>query len=856
MVNAFIMKGRTFMSGYYSLDVADLKAQRKYSEKQPFPHQKDAFAALSDTLPTPIMDYRGTLLVLPTGGGKTYTSVNWICRNVLSKGIKVLWMAQSSYLIDQAADTFMQEIHNVIGRVFINLRVVSSSTSHSNSGSIRLTDDVLICTTQTAINAYASEQLDSRGNIVRTPFRIFVDHCKTTELFIIVDEAHHTPAYGCRTMLLSIRDEIKNLYILGLTATPLHMDRRISGWLKNIFNKWICYKADKNVLQANKVLSVPKYIEKNTDIEFEVDDGLFDRLVNKHKDLPEPIIESLANNQERNNYIISDYLENKSEYGKTLIFADRWFQCEYLIEKLKEKGVRANAVYNVATGQAAIYKSGSGRRNNKQNEKIMQDFRNGKYDVIVNVKMLTEGVDVPDVKTVMITRQTTSNILLTQMIGRALRGEKAGGGTGKDYANIVFFHDTWKRLLPWADIHNGGLETGQPPKQGRNPMDIISIQLIKQATADIEYKAFENADFLSFIPLGFFICEYTIAIEDGAIEELISFNESIVVYEFSKAKYDRLIEYAKKHDLSMYAAESTNESQIGEKAEELADMFFDLSVDDFDCLLINNVTKIIHHIAQNNNTPPLFVDFHERDVYDMDSLARELLKTPAINADTILTNKFNDTGMHWSFFYKTFDNFMDAYYKAQKRELAKHRGDIASTVIKPYQEAENELTYEIKLRVFKRDHFTCLCCGKKRGKGVPLNADHIRPVSMGGDNSMSNLQSLCKKCNSEKSVNEINYRVNKSPLRKPKINLQMPDYINSDSIENSIARIVNIFYHCKAMYALNHHQKQNGQFYSTWEIVLYPGNNPKWLEHHENELLGYVGTQLGLNHVKQIKIRN
>ena len=39
-------------------------------------------------------------------------------------------------------------------------------------------------------------------------------------------------------------------------------------------------------------------------------------------------------------------------------------------------------------------------RNNKDNEEILKDFRNNKYDVIVNVKMITEGVDVPDVKTI------------------------------------------------------------------------------------------------------------------------------------------------------------------------------------------------------------------------------------------------------------------------------------------------------------------------------------------------------------------------------------------------------------------------------------------------------------------------
>jgi superfamily II DNA or RNA helicase len=47
--------------------------------------------------------------------------------------------------------------------------------------------------------------------------------------------------------------------------------------------------------------------------------------------------------------------------------------------------------------------------------------------VLINIKILTEGTDIPDVQTVFITRETTSDILLTQMIGRALRGPRMGG---------------------------------------------------------------------------------------------------------------------------------------------------------------------------------------------------------------------------------------------------------------------------------------------------------------------------------------------------------------------------------------------------------------------------------------------
>ncbi|GAA3328732.1 hypothetical protein GCM10020331_073890 [Ectobacillus funiculus] len=88
----------------------------------------------------------------------------------------MLWLAQSSYLLDQAAQTFRNEIHSITGRDTINLRIVSSSNHHSNAGSILVSDDIIICTTQTAIRAYSTEAEDSKGNVRHTPFRQYLDY--------------------------------------------------------------------------------------------------------------------------------------------------------------------------------------------------------------------------------------------------------------------------------------------------------------------------------------------------------------------------------------------------------------------------------------------------------------------------------------------------------------------------------------------------------------------------------------------------------------------------------------------------------------------------------------------------------
>lgn len=844
------------MSGYYSLNISELAESRQNQKKQPFPHQVESFAALSKTLTLPIKGYKGTLLVLPTGGGKTYTSISWIVRNIISKGIKVLWLAQSSYLLDQAAQGFIEEIHQTMGRETINLRVVSSSKEHANSGTISPTDDILICTTQTAVGAFSAEQLDGTGEIVRTPFWRFVDSNKSHELFIVVDEAHHTPAYGCRTLLLSIRDLIPNLYILGLTATPMHMDQRISGWLKHIFDQWICYSADKSDLQANKILSVPKYIEKETGLEFHVDDRLYERLVMKHKDLPEEIIENLAGNARRNNLIVSDYVENKEEYGKTLIFADRWFQCEYIVEKLEKQGIRAGALYSVISVMDAVYNFGRGRRNDEWNREILNRFkdssRKDRLDVLVNVKMMTEGVDVPDVKTVMVTRQTTSNILLTQMIGRALRGEKAGGGKKKETANIVFFHDSWKRLLPWAEV-DGELGIARPVVQRRNPYALISVNLVKLAAEDISFETFQNVPFLTYIPVGFLGCEFTVAVEDEGVEELITMAENTVVYEFNKSKYDALIQFLGKTDLAAYADENVSELVLHAKAVELADRFFELDQDNFDGMLFSNISAVLQHMAQNGHMPQ-FIDFYERDLYDMDKLVHQLIRCNVPDIIRELSILYNNEGLLWGFFYKTFDLFLDAYFKTLRRLMMDDPPTSEKT--RTHDSPPDDITPEIKSQVLKRDQSTCLWCGKGQRKGVSLQIDHIQPVAMGGSNEISNLQTLCKECNRIKKTHQINFRNTKTPLRKPKSQIQFYMDVPSDSIENVVRRIINEFYHCQALCEMKWHERRNGKHYAHWEIVLYSGNDPSWLIPHEKELKNFLVQEMGYDHLKTLKIRN
>ena len=76
-----------------------------------------------------------TMVVLPTGAGKTYTASKWLLRRALDREIKILWLAHRQMLLDQAAKSFIKfavaaELPHITS---FRYRIVSGEMKHDRA---------------------------------------------------------------------------------------------------------------------------------------------------------------------------------------------------------------------------------------------------------------------------------------------------------------------------------------------------------------------------------------------------------------------------------------------------------------------------------------------------------------------------------------------------------------------------------------------------------------------------------------------------------------------------------------------------------------------------------------------------
>lgn len=795
-----------------------LSACRDARQEQPAPHQAKALGQLNTWF-----DERGRkggagILVLPTGGGKTFTAVRFLAEGPLSEGYKVLWLAHTHHLLEQAFHCFQPARIGAIREPLreLRLRVVSGTPGHFPPRAIDVDDDVVIGTLQT-ISIAVREELPSMAAFLKGAGK---------KLFIVFDEAHHAPAPSYRKLVQGL--QARGASVLGLTATPVHTDESKRGWLKKVFPDGILAQARANELMAAGILARPHAVPLKTSFTptFEARD--YQKWLGTFKDIPEHVIEALANNVERNEFIAQAYADNRKTFGKTIIFTDRWHQCEAIAEALQKRNVRAGSVYSHV--DAALPSAQRMKRDSDENAKVLQRFRDGNLDVLINVRMLTEGTDIPDAQSVFITRQTTSKILLTQMVGRALRGPKFGGTAD---AYIVSFEDDWRQQIQWAGFELDGAGPGpdKPEPTKRPPLQLISIELVKRLAHQMsDGSNVASVPFQSHLPLGWYNTLFDARMPNGDDVEPVDL--LVLVYEDERDGFEKLVA----HLLAEVPDVLDDESATLQSHQELIQRWratFLPNVSRSTADLDAEILQFARHVAQRGTAPQFFA-FEVRAEHDLDVIAARHIqeRIDLVRANEELRHEFAREDRFWRTLFYRYEHFRHFYDGSVA-------GILAGPAVQPPEPIESqtatppkEVDGALRAEVHARDGNACLACKTTRA----LQIDHIDAVYGGGSNEASNLQTLCKQCNVLKGKRLIRFRATRTALAQapaalPDVRLPASvDAANPDAWERLLRRTINFFYQCAAVGEVAIGGKGDG--YYNWTVTLRSENPLTWLKPH------------------------
>jgi superfamily II DNA or RNA helicase len=216
--------------------------------------------------------------------------------------------------------------------------------------------------------------------------------------------------------------------------------------LKKVFPDDIVHKVDLKELIRVGILSEPRFKEVPTGMDFSKEFTEQDIQKIKNFDIDsigQDTANTIGQSRERNRTIVDHYLEHQDVYKHTLVFALNQANAIALNKMFNEAGIASEYVIS-GVGDAV---TGVMTNFTRENTEKIQRFRDERIQVMINVNILTEGTDIPNVQSVFLARPTISTILMTQMIGRGLRGVKAGG-TKEAY--IVSFIDSWNDQLAWV----------------------------------------------------------------------------------------------------------------------------------------------------------------------------------------------------------------------------------------------------------------------------------------------------------------------------------------------------------------------------------------------------------------------
>jgi len=349
-----------------------------YFDIKPFHYQKEILEKLE--VERTVHNRYKNLLVAATGTGKTVISA-FDYKNFRStnKSSKLLFVAHRKEILQQAKATFQGVLKD------------------NNFG------DLWVDGMEPNSNEYVFASVQTLNNRLK-------DIKLTPEYydFIIVDEVHHISASTYRPIINYFKPKV----LLGLTATPERMDG------ENILDDF-CNRiaAEIRLPEAlnQKLLSPFQY--------FGITDSI--DLTNVKWEKGRYVASELTSIYTKNNVRVSEIISNLDKYTsdindvRAIGFCVTIEHATFMAEKFCLAGLKATSLTS---------------KNSIERDSIREQFRKKEFNYLFVVDIFNEGVDIPEIDTVLFLRPTESLTVFLQQLGRGLRLAE-----GKDCLTVLDF---------------------------------------------------------------------------------------------------------------------------------------------------------------------------------------------------------------------------------------------------------------------------------------------------------------------------------------------------------------------------------------------------------------------------------
>lgn len=380
-----------------------------------YSYQRSILKKVKRTLST---ENNRILIHMPTGSGKTRTTISFVCRYLVeNENTNAIWFANTKELLDQAYKEFIKAWSSLGDREIKAIKYWDKSNVDLST----LKGTFIVAGLDKAYNA-----------LMRDIGKMSVFANETS--LVIMDEAHQAIAPTYKLLIESMITTNKTSFI-GLSATPGRTwnepeeDKKLSNFfyrqkakieIKGYVNP-VDYLIEKGYLAKtiNTTLLHKSGINlSSSDLEY----------FKKNYVLSDKVLKKISEDSLRNIAIITKIQQLVEKHQRIILFAIT-----------KNHAIVLNSLLTALAINSKVLTS---ETNQNERSKIINDFKisrtqNPNSLVLCNYGILTTGFDAPETSCAVIARPTDSLVLYSQMVGRAIRGTLSGGNDEAEIVTVI-----------------------------------------------------------------------------------------------------------------------------------------------------------------------------------------------------------------------------------------------------------------------------------------------------------------------------------------------------------------------------------------------------------------------------------